>query len=42
MTEKNKRWVLAKRPEGMPEDDCRNLIETEVPEIEEGSILNVI
>ena len=39
MTEKNKRWVLAKRPEGMPQDDCWNLIETEIPEIEEGSIL---
>jgi len=39
MSQMNKRWVLAKRPEGMPQDDCWNLIDTQVPVIEEGSIL---
>jgi hypothetical protein len=40
MTEKiNKKWVLNKRPEGMPEDDCWKLVEVPVPEIEEGTIL---
>ena len=40
MTEKiNKKWVLNKRPEGMPEDDCWKLEEVPVPEIEEGNIL---
>ena len=40
MTEKiNKKWVLNKRPEGMPEDDCWKLVEVPVPEIEEGNIL---
>ena len=40
MTEKiNKKWVLNKRPEGMPEDDCWKLEEVPVPEIEEENIL---
>ena len=31
MTEKiNKKWVLNKRPEGMPEDDCWKLEEVPV------------
>ena len=40
MTEKiNKKWVLNKRPEGMPDDDCWKLEEAPIPEIKEGSIL---
>ena len=40
MTEKiNKKWLLNKRPEGMPDDDCWRLEEVPVPEIEEGNIL---
>ena len=35
----NKRWVLNKRPVGMPEDECWKLVELPVPEIEEGNIL---
>ncbi len=35
----NKKWVLNKRPEGMPDDDCWKLEEVPIPEIKEGSIL---
>jgi len=35
----NKRWVLNKRPVGMPEDECWKLVELPVSEIEEGNIL---
>tara|TARA_Y100000590_G_scaffold92544_1_gene104632 strand:+ start:17867 stop:18892 length:1026 start_codon:yes stop_codon:yes gene_type:complete len=35
----NKRWVLNKRPEGMPENDCWKLEEIPVTEIAEGNIL---
>ena len=35
----NKKWVLNKRPEGMPENDCWKLEETPVSEIAEGNIL---
>ena len=35
----NKRWVLNKRPVGMPEDECWKLVELPVPKVEEGNIL---
>ena len=35
----NQKWVLNKRPEGMPEDECWKLEEVPVPEIAEGNIL---
>ena len=35
----NKKWVLNKRPEGMPDDDCWKLEEVPIPEVKEGSIL---
>ena len=35
----NKRWVLAKRPEGMPEADCWKLEETSINDLDENQIL---
>ena len=34
----NQRWVLAKRPEGEPNDDCFELQEVPVPELAEGEV----
>ena len=31
----NKRWVLAKRPEGMPEDECWKLEEASIKDLDE-------
>ena len=35
----NKRWVLAKRPEGMPEDECWKLEEASIKDLDENQIL---
>ena len=35
----NKRWVLAKRPEGMPEDECWKLEEASINDLDENQIL---
>jgi len=35
----NQRWVMAKRPVGEPTDDCFELQEQTVPELEDGEIL---
>ena len=35
----NKRWVLAKRPEGMPEDECWKLEEASINDLDESQIL---
>ena len=35
----NKQFTLAKRPIGMPEDDCWDLIETDIPDLLENQIL---
>jgi NADPH-dependent curcumin reductase CurA len=35
----NRRWVMAKRPVGEPTDDCFELQEVPVPELEEGEVL---
>ena len=35
----NKQWLLDKRPNGMPTDDCWKLNEEEVPELKEGELL---
>ena len=39
MTRINQRWLLNKRPEGMPEDDCWKWEEVDVPELKDGEIL---
>ena len=35
----NKRWVLAKRPKGMPEDECWNLEDTPINDLDDNQIL---
>ncbi|MEL6986920.1 MAG: NADP-dependent oxidoreductase [Bacteroidota bacterium] len=35
----NKQWLLAKRPVGLPEKDCWEIKETDVPELNDGEIL---
>ena len=35
----NKRWVLAKRPEGRPEDECWKLEEASIKDLDENQIL---
>ena len=35
----NKRWVLAKRPKGMPEDECWKLEEASIKDLDENQIL---
>jgi len=35
----NQRWLLNKRPEGMPEDNCWKWEEVDVPELKDGEIL---
>ena len=35
----NRRWLLNKRPNGMPKDDCWKWEEVEVPELDDGKIL---
>jgi len=39
MTRINQRWLLDKRPEGMPEDNCWKWEEVDVPELKNGEIL---
>ena len=39
MEKVNKRWVLAKRPEGMPEDECWKLEEASINDLDENQIL---
>lgn len=39
MTEKNRRWVLAKRPKGELDPDVLQLTESPVPEVPEGTFL---
>ena len=39
MTRINQRWLLVKRPEGMPEDNCWKWEEVDVPELKNGEIL---
>ncbi len=39
MDKVNKRWLLNKRPEGMPEDECWKLDKCPIPELEENQIL---
>ena len=39
MTRINQRWLLNKRPEGMPEDNCWKWEEVDVPELKDGEIL---
>ena len=35
----NKRWVLAKRPDGMPEDECWKLEDTPINDLDDDQIL---
>ena len=39
MTRINQRWLLDKRPEGMPENNCWKWEEVDVPELKNGEIL---
>jgi NADPH-dependent curcumin reductase len=39
MAEMNRKWVLAKRPEGMVEEDCFRLAEEPVPEPKDGEFV---
>ena len=39
MTRINQRWLLNKRPEGMPEDNCWKWEEVDVPKLKDGEIL---
>ena len=39
MTRINQRWLLNKRPEGMPEDNCWKWEEVDVPELKDDEFL---
>ena len=36
--EMTKQWVLAKRPEGVPTPECFELVDTQLPPLEEGQV----
>lgn len=39
MTEETtKQWILAKRPDGVPSEDCFDLVETALPRLEDGQV----
>ena len=38
----NKRWILAKRPKGMPEDECWKLEDAPINDLDDNQILSLI